>query len=168
MTGEVRCGCERGWRRSEDGRCDQAGLEADCPQGQILQLTGLPPDCDCLAWRDCPTFTRDATLLTNIKRDDSRLQYRLGVERLAALVCDKQQQKVCCQSSQTLTESLGPESLVKTLSRYYERQVACLPNNCPPAHIPWPDRPGRCFKTEIARQRSVSGDIQSAVCSLQS
>ena len=145
----------------EDGRCDQAGLQADCPQGEILQQSHLPPGCDCLAWRDCPSFTRDATLLTNTRSQGSLLQYRLGVERLAALVCDKQEQRVCCQSSQTLTETLSPASLMSTLSRYYQRQVACAPNNCPLGHIPWPDRPGRCFKAETGRPRSVGENLQS-------
>ena len=161
MTGEVRCGCEGGWRTSEDGRCHQAGLQADCPQGEILQQSHLPPGCDCLAWRDCPTFTRDATLLTNTRSQGSVLQYRLGVQRLAALVCDKQQQRVCCLPSQTLTETLSLDNLVSTLDRFYQREVACAPNNCPAGEIPWPDRPGRCFKTEIARQRSEVGQTWS-------
>ena len=155
LTGGVRCGCEGGWRRGEEGRCDQAGRQADCPQGEILQQSHLPPGCDCLAWSDCPTFTRDAALLTNTRREGSVLQYQLGVERLAAQVCDKQERKVCCLPSQTLTETLSLDSLMRTLEHFYQREVACAPNNCPPGQIPWPDRPGRCFTTETARQRSV-------------
>ena len=142
---------------SEDGRCHQAGLQADCPPGQVLQQSNLPPGCDCLAWRDCPTFTRDAVLLTNTRREDSLAQYRLGVARLAALVCDKQQQRVCCQSSQTLGERVDLASVMTSLTRHYQRELACAPNTCPPAHIPWPDRPGRCFHTETGRARSVGG-----------
>lgn len=167
----MRCGCEGGWRTSEDGRrCDQAGQQADCPEGEILQQSDLPPGCDCLAWRDCPTFTRDAALLTNTRREGSVLQYQLGVERLAAQVCDKQLQRVCCLPAQTLTETLSLDSLLSTLNRFYQRGVACAANNCPPGEIPWPDKPGRCFNTETARPRSVgqTWSLSSDLNTLQS
>ena len=162
-TGGTRCGCEGGWRETEAGGCQQAGLVADCGEGELLQQTDLPSSCDCRAWRDCPAFTRDLALLSQTRREGSGLQYRLGVERLASLVCEKQQQRVCCPPSQTLTVSLGPSDLLATISRHYQRQVACAPNNCPPGHIPWPDRPGRCFRTETGRARSVGGNLQSVL-----
>ena len=163
VTGGVRCGCEGGWREGEEGACQQAGQRADCGDGQLLQQTELPPGCDCQAWQDCPTFTRDAALLSNTRRGGETLQYRLGVERLAALVCDKQTQRVCCQPSQTLTVSLGAASLLRTVESFYRREVACAPHSCPPGHIPWPDRPGRCFRRETARARSVGGEEKPPV-----
>merc|ERR1711874_221582 len=58
---------------------------------------------------------------------------------------------------------LGVASLLRTVESFYRREVACAPHSCPPGHIPWPDRPGRCFRKETARARSGSCSLALAL-----
>jgi len=158
MTGGTQCGCEEGWRRSEDGQCQQAGTRGPCEEGELLQQTDLSPGCRCQHWSNCQTFTQDASLLAGL-REAGGLHYRAGVERLAGQVCDKQEEKVCCQHSQVLTQPLGLTELLLTLNSFYQRGVECATNNCPSGQIPWPARPGLCFSYKASKQRS-GGDCR--------
>ena len=168
MTGSVTCGCETGWMRTEEGRCEQAGRRGHCQRGDVIQQTDRPPGCDCRHWADCQTFLQDARRLTVTRERAGASQYRTGVERLASLVCDKQAEKVCCGQRQTLTAPLGATELVQILTNVYSRELSCQPNNCPTGQTPWPGRPGECFdiKTNVnTRGRSVSPKPDSRITS---
>ena len=156
MTGGVRCGCEEGWRRSQDGRCLQAGTAGSCPPGEILHQTHLPPSCHCRHWSECGTFLQDVNLLTTARQTGGS-PYQAGLERLKSLICDKPAGKVCCPPNQRLTSPLGSEELLETLDSFYQKSVECERNSCPPGQIPWPGRSGQCFNTTFSpRARSVS------------
>ena len=58
--------------------------------------------CDCVPYAECSPFLEDVFSLGPL-RDESPAQYRLGVQRLAAGVCDVQEQRVCCSQQRTLT-----------------------------------------------------------------
>ena len=52
--------------------------------------------CDCVPYTECDNFLQDAASLSSLRLTNIS-QYKLGVNRLAAMVCRQRQKMVCCQ-----------------------------------------------------------------------
>lgn len=156
LTGEPICVCEAGWAREAEGEgaCGQPSTRAWCDEGQILQETS---GCNCLPYEQCPTFLKDVADLSSLRGDAGRAaEYSLGVQRLAAQVCNTEEQKICCKEGLTLDKPLSLAEVGRLLARASSQpSLECGASSCAPGTLPWPGR--NCTQVSI---KGRSGDCE--------
>merc|ERR1711971_186276 len=117
------------------GECGQVSTRAWCPQGEILQETS---GCNCLPYEQCPTFLKDVAELSRLRGDAGRAaEYSLGVQRLAAQVCNTEEQKICCKEDLTLDKPLSLAE-VGHLITSTQPSLQCGASPCESGTLPWP------------------------------
>jgi len=155
LTGDPICVCEAGWARDPEGACQQLSTKGWCDQAQILQETS---GCNCIPYAQCPTFLKDVTDLSDLRADAGRAaEYGLGVQRLAAQVCDTREQKICCSEDLTLDKPLDLAAVGRLLARAAGQPgLQCGASPCDPGALPWPGR-HQCVTVSI---KGRSGDCE--------
>jgi len=142
ITGDIKCECEDGWV-SHDGNCYQYSTQAWCQAGEILQESDK---CDCVPYTECDNFLQDAASLSSLRLTNIS-QYKLGVNRLATMVCRQRQKMVCCQDR--VPDSFSLAELTEMIkSFYHSKEARCAPSSCQDDYLPWPGKPGECFQAD--------------------
>ena len=131
VTGGVECGCEEGWGRvGGGGVCHQHSTQGPCKQGDMVLESDNASYCgeeaSCVHHQSCPIFLSDMSILSQYTMQT--LQYQTGVARLSAQVCSKQLLHVCCQTRQTLTDTLQLSEILHMLARHHRTHMACYPS----------------------------------------
>eukprot|EP00092_Neocalanus_flemingeri_P021246 GFUD01023021.1.p1 GENE.GFUD01023021.1~~GFUD01023021.1.p1 ORF type:complete len:193 (-),score=55.62 GFUD01023021.1:519-1097(-) len=127
--------------------CHQHSTQGPCKQGDLVLEADNTEYCgeeaSCVHHRSCQHFLSDLARLAG----EQPLQYQAGVARLSAQVCSRQLQYVCCQTRQTLTDTLQLPEILYLLARHHRLHLSCSPSPCTPSaplSLPWPGRQG-CF-----------------------
>lgn len=138
LDGTFECDCAEGWGRvMGHGECRQEG--AKCGKNRILLPLEQPSWCgdQCVHFESCPHFVQELDQMVD-EFDSSASEYEEHLDEMKERICDREERRVCCLSSQS-----PPPRLARGLNI-----LGCQDNPCSDKaneSIPWPRRNG-CFQ----------------------
>jgi len=138
LDGTFECDCAEGWGRvMGQGECRQEG--AKCGENRILLPLEQPSWCgdQCVHFESCPHFVQELDQMVD-EFDSSASKYEEHLDEMKERICDREERRVCCLSSQS-----PPPRLARGLNILGCRDNPCSNENN--ESIPWPRRNG-CFQ----------------------